>query len=87
MKHKFIRADKITDATTHDSQWIANILPTTPKGCRAAYADSASRSAKIAGMLSARGHHDRIQRKATHAGSLSERSVEANRKKSKVRAG
>ena len=50
------------------------------------YADSAYRSAKISALLEQKKLRDRIHRKGYRNTPLSERSREANRKKSKTRA-
>lgn len=86
VQHKFIRANAVTNAATHDSQVIDRLLPTAPTGGRAVYGDSAYCSAAIGEMLEERGYVDRIHRKATRDHPLAARSVMANRSKSKVRA-
>ena len=84
-KHKFIRGYGVTDASVHDSQEIETLLKPSNRS-KAVYADSAYRSEAIENILEAEGHRDQIHRKGYRDHPLSERSQEANRKKSKIRA-
>lgn len=83
-KHKLIRKYTVTDAATHDSQAIDELLDEDNTN-KDTYADSAYRSAAITEKLEAQGYRDRIHRKGVRARPLDEHSQKANRKKSKVR--
>ena len=84
-KHKFVRRYRVTDAATHDSQVIDDLL--NPDNSSAdVYGDSAYRSAAIAQRLEAQGYRDRIHRKAVRGRALSDRSRRANKRKSRTRA-
>lgn len=85
VKHKLIRRYKATDAATHDSRVIDDLLDERNTN-RDVYADSAYRSKKISEGLAEKGYRDRIHRKGVRGRPLDERGKAANRKKSKVRA-
>lgn len=84
-KHKLVRKYTVTDAATHDSRAIDDLLDDKNTN-KDVYADSAYRSAAISERLEARGYRDRIHRKGYRGRPLDERAKAANKKKSKVRA-
>jgi len=83
-KHKLIRKYAVTDAATHDSQAIDELLDANNTN-KDAYGDSAYRSAAITEQLEQQGYRDRIHRKAVRGRPLSDRGKRANTNKSKVR--
>lgn len=83
-ENKLIRKYSVTDAATHDSQMIDDLLDENNTN-KDVFGDSAYRSAAISGTLESNGYRDRIHRKGNRAGPLDERSKQANHKKSKVR--
>lgn len=84
-RHKLIRDYDATDASVHDSQRLDGLL-NTANTSRYVYADSAYRSAETEVKLDKRGFRSRIHNRASRNHPLSDAQVEANRKKSKVRA-
>lgn len=84
-RHKLIRDYNATDASVHDSQKLDGLL-NTANTSRDVYADSAYHSAETEGKLNRRGFRSRIHNRAFRNHPLSDAQVEANRKKSKVRA-
>ncbi len=84
-RHKLIRDYDVTDASVHDSQKLDGLL-NNANTSRDVYADSAYRSAETEAKLDERGFRSRIHRRASRNHPLSAAQVEANRKKSKVRA-
>jgi len=84
-EHKLVRKYTVTDAATHDSQAIDQLLDEDNTN-KDTYGDSAYRSAAITEKLEAQGYRDRIHRKGVRGKPLDERGRAANRKKSKVRA-
>ena len=85
VEHKLIRKFTVTDAATHDSQVIDELLD--PRNSNQdTYGDSAYRSAAITEHLEAHGYRDRIHRKGKRGAPLDGRSRQANRRRSKVRA-
>ena len=84
-RHKLIRRYGVTDASVHDSQKLDGLL-NTANTSRDVYADSAYRSAETEAKLDERGFRSRIHNRASRNHPLSDAQVEANRKKSKVRA-
>jgi IS5 family transposase len=84
-RHKLIRRYDVTDASVHDSQKLDGLL-NKANTSDDVYADSAYRSAEIEGKLKARGFRSRIHVRASRNHPLSEAQVEANRRKSKIRA-
>ena len=69
----------------HDSQKLDGLL-NNANTSRDVYADSAYRSAETEVKLDKRGFRSRIHNRASRNNPLSDAQVEANRKKSKVRA-
>jgi len=84
-RHKLIRRYAVTDAATHDSQKIDELLDENNAN-KDVYGDSAYRSQAIRQRLEAQGYRDRIHRKGVRGRALSEASKAANTNKSKVRA-
>ena len=82
--HKLIRRYDVSDAAVHDSQKLDGLLNKTNTSAEV-FADSAYRSAETEARLKARGFRSRIHVRATRNHPLSQRQVEANRKKSQVR--
>lgn len=85
VKYKFVRRYAVTDAATHDSQVIDELLDDQNSSADV-YGDSAYRSAAIEERLAQAGYRDRIHRRGYRGHPLHERHKQANRKKSKVRA-
>ena len=83
-KHKLIRCYDVSDAAVHDSQKLDGLLSKANTSADV-FADSAYRSAETEAALKARGFRSRIHVRATRNHPLSQRQVEANRKKSQVR--
>jgi IS5 family transposase len=84
-QHKLIRQYTVTDAATHDSRAIDDLLDENNAN-KDVYGDSAYRSAAISERLAEQGYRDRIHRKGVRGHPLSKRDQQANRHKSKVRA-
>jgi IS5 family transposase len=84
-RHKLIRDYDATDASVHDSQKLDGLL-NTANTSRDVYADSAYRSVETEAKLDKRGFRSHIHNRASRNHPLSDAQVEANRKKSKVRA-
>jgi transposase, IS5 family len=84
-RHKLIRKYTVTDAATHDSQAIDDLLD-EDNANKDVHGDSAYRSAAISEKLEQQGYRDRIHRKGVRGKPLDERGRQANRCKSKVRA-
>ena len=83
-KYKIIRKYEVTDAATHDSQVLDELLDERNTN-KDVYADSAYRSEAISRTLRSEGYRDRIHRRAYRNRPLSQRSQAANRKQSRVR--
>ena len=83
-KHKLIRCYDVSDVAVHDSQKLDGLLNKANTSADV-FADSAYRSAETEAALKARGFRSRIHVRATRNHPLSQRQVEANRKKSRVR--
>jgi IS5 family transposase len=84
-RHKLIRGYDVTDASVHDSQKLDGLL-NNANTSQDVYADSAYRSAETEAKLDERGFKSHIHRRGSRNHPLSDAQVEANRKKSKVRA-
>ena len=84
-RHKFVRQYAVTDAATHDSQVMDELLDEDNTN-RDVYGDSAYRSASIRARLESSGYRDRTHRKGYRGKPLDERGQRANRRKSRVRA-
>lgn len=84
-RHKLIRGYDVTDASVHDSQKLDGLL-NNANTSQDVYADSAYRSAETEVKLDKRGFRSRIHNRGSRNHPLSDAQIEANRKKSKVRA-
>lgn len=84
-KHKLIRRYTVTDAATHDSQVIDDLLDERNTN-KDVYGDGAYRSKAISERLESQGYRDRIHRKGYRDHPLSERDRQANKTKSRIRA-
>jgi transposase, IS5 family len=84
VKHKFVRRFAVTDAATHDSQVIDQLLDENNR-YKDVYADPAYRSRAISDRLKEQGYRDRIHYKATRGRALNEREKKANKKRSRIR--
>ena len=84
VKHKLIRRYAVSDAATHDSQMIDDLLDEDNTN-KDVYGDSAYRSNAIKQRLVSLGYRDRIHHKGVRGRPLNERSKAANHRKSKVR--
>jgi len=84
-RHKLVRRYQVTDAAVHDSQVVEDILDpnNTASGV---WADSAYRSAEIEAKLKEKGLKSRIHRKGQRNKPLTEREMQGNKTRSKVRA-
>jgi transposase, IS5 family len=85
-KRKLIRQYEVTDASVHDSQQFDGLLNQANTSADV-YADSAYRSAETEAKLNLRGLRSRIHRRANRNHPLSKVQEDANRRKSRVRAG
>ena len=84
-KNKLICRYEVTSASVHDSQ-VAERLLSADNSSRDVWADAAYCGKALAARLSAAGYRSHIHRKARAGKPLTERSREANRKRSRVRA-
>ncbi len=84
-KNMLIRRYDVSDASVHDSQKLDGLL-NKANTSEEVYADSAYRSAETEAKLKARGFRSRIHRRGSRNHPLSDAQLEANRKKSRVRA-
>lgn len=85
VKHKFIRRFHVTDAATHDSQAMGDVLDETNTNGDV-YADSAYRSEETSEWLENNGYRDRIHQKGYRNQPLTDRQKAANQTKSRTRA-
>ena len=83
-KHKLIRRYHVTDAATHDSQALDQLLTRGNTGC-GVWADAAYRSAEIEATLKARKLTSHIHRKGQRGKPLTGQASKSNRTKSSVR--
>ena len=83
-RHKLVRRYQVSDAATHDSKVLDDILDgdNTALGV---WADSAYRSAEIETALKEKGLRSRIHRKGRRNKPLSEREKQGNKTRSSVR--
>lgn len=84
VKHKFIRAWKVTAANVHDSRVFEEIL--SENTSRDVYADSAYLSEESQARLKALGYRPRIQRKGQKNHPLSDWEKQGNRTRSRIRS-
>ena len=80
-----MRRYDVTDAATHDSQRFTAVLDERNTN-RSVWADAAYRSQEREGELAARGFRSQLHRRGHKHQALSQRSQQANRRKSRVRA-
>ena len=83
--HGLVGRYEVADAARHDSQVFEQLLDETNASADV-WADSAYRSKEHEQMLAKAGYRSRIHRKAQRNRPLSARSLNANRKRSRVRA-
>ena len=84
-RHKLVRRYAVTDAATHDSQVVAQVLD--PNNTAApVWADKAYRSEEIESLLEDLGHRSKVLRRGSKARKLTRREKQGNRTKSRVRA-
>jgi len=84
-RHKLVRRYKVTDAAEHDSQVVEDILDPDNTASNV-WADSAYRSAEIEAKLDEKGLNSRIHRKSHRNKPLTNREMQGNKTRSKVRA-
>ena len=84
-KHKFIRNYAATDAAVHDSQVFEELLDKA-NSSREVFADSAYRLKRSEGSLEAKGFRTRLQHIICKNKSLSEKEVQGNRTRAKIRS-
>ena len=84
MKHKFIRAWRVTAANVHDSQVFLELLAENTS--RDVYADSAYLSEESQKRLKASGYRPHIQRKGQKNHPLSAWEKQGNRTRSRIRS-
>lgn len=84
-RHKLIRRYKVTDASVHDSQALADVLDDDNTASEV-WADSAYRSAETEAKLKERGLKSRIHRKGHRNRPLTECEKRGNKTRSQVRA-
>lgn len=84
VKHQFVRKYTVTDAATHDSRVIGQLLDANNRS-KDVYADPAYRSQAISDHLQEQGYRDRIHRKATRGRPLTQREKKANKMRAKIR--
>ena len=84
-RHKLVRRYQVSDAATHDSKVLDDILD-EDNTALGVWADSAYRSAEIEAALKKKGLRSRIHRKASRNKPLSEREKQGNKTRSSVRA-
>jgi len=82
---KFIRDFSVTDASVHDSQVFESLLD-QENSSRDVLADSAYRSKKSEESLEAKGFRPRLQHKGCKNKPLSERELQGNRTRSRIRS-
>lgn len=84
-KHKFVRKYAVTDAAVHDSQVFEELLDES-NSSREVFADSAYRSKRSEESLEGKGFRPRLQRKGCKNKPLSEKEIQGNRTRSKIRS-
>lgn len=85
VKHKLIRDFDVTNASTHDSQVLENILDVNNSN-KKIYADSAYAGEKISDLLKSKDLTNCIQKKGNRNRPLTEKQIASNRKKSRIRS-
>lgn len=86
VKHKFIRAQTTTTASTHDSQELDNLIDPTGNTGRDVFADSAYRSAKTQEKLRNDKLNSKVHYRAYRNKPLSDAQKKTNTTRSRVRA-
>ena len=84
-RHKLVRRYTVTDAATHDSQVIGELLD-PDNTASLVWGDKAYRSKEIEELLESLGYKSRIMRKGSAAKKLTKREEQGNRTKASVRA-
>lgn len=84
VKHKFVRSYAVTDASVHDSRVFDDLLDPSNTS-RDVYADSAYRSEDSLKRLKKKGFREHLQRKGCRNRKLSQREIQGNRSRSKIR--
>jgi len=84
-KHKLIRKFTVTDAATHDSQLLAQVLDETNTGA-GVWADRAYRSEETEHWLGEGGYRSQIHYKGNRGKPLSAYKHQLNRMRSTIRA-
>ena len=85
VKHKFVRRYAITDAAVHDSQVFDELLDES-NSSREVFADFAYRTKKSEESLEGKGFRPRLQHKGCKNKPLSEKEIQGNRTRSKIRS-
>lgn len=83
--HKFIRSYRVSDAALHDSQIFEELLDRDNTSAEV-WADSAYRSADALKLLKKRGYREHLQRKGVRGRPLTQREIQGNRTRARVRA-
>lgn len=82
---KFIRKYDVKDGSIHDSQVFESLLDER-NSSREVFADSAYRSKEKESSLKAKGFRPRLQHKGCRNKPLSEREIQGNRTRAKIRS-
>jgi IS5 family transposase len=85
VKHKLIRDFEVTNASTHDSQVLDDLLNVSNTN-KKIYADSAYTGEKISDVLKSKGLTNCIHKKGYRNRPLTEKQKAANRKRSRIRS-
>jgi IS5 family transposase len=85
VKHKLIRDYEVTPASVHDSQVFEDLLD-EDNSSRDVWADSAYRSEEKLKELKERKYREHLQRKGCKHKKLTEREVQGNRTRSRIRS-
>jgi len=85
VKHKLIRSYEVTPASVHDSQVFESLLD-GDNSSRDVWADSAYRSEEKVAELKKRQYREHLQRKGSRHKKLTEREVQGNRMRSRIRS-
>ena len=84
-KHKFVRRYAVTDAAVHDSNVFEELLD-QKNSSRDVWADSAYRSQDKLEKLEKQGFREHLQRKGCRSKKLTQRELQGNHTRSKVRS-
>ena len=85
VNHKFVRAYEVTDAATHDSLVLEDLLDESNTS-RDVWADSAYRSQERREVLAFGGFREHLQRKGVRGRPLTDWEKRGNRTRAKVRS-